>query len=55
MGDEFILHHCAALTASVPYPARIRLIRNGSLLHQTTGKELSLTLREPASTGSRPI
>ncbi len=47
MGDEFILHHCAALTASVPYKARIRLVRNGGLFHQTTGKELSLMLCEP--------
>ena len=47
MGDEFILHRSAELTASVPHTARIRLIRNGSLFHQTTGKELSLTLREP--------
>ena len=47
MGDEFILHRSAEITASVPYTARIRLIRNGSLFHQTTGKELSLTLCEP--------
>jgi len=47
MGDEFILHRSVALTASVPYTARIRLIRNGNLFRQTTGKELSLTLREP--------
>ncbi len=47
MGDEFILHRTAEITASVPYKARIRLIRNGNLFHETTGKELSLTLREP--------
>ena len=47
MGDEFILHRSAEISASVPYTARIRLVRNGSLFHQTTGKELSLTLCEP--------
>ena len=47
MGDEFILHRSAVIAASVPHTARIRLIRNGSLFHQTTGRELSRTLREP--------
>jgi hypothetical protein len=47
MGDEFILHRSAVIAASVPHKARIRLIRNGSLFHETTGRELSLTLREP--------
>ncbi len=47
MGDKFILHHSAELTASVPHRARIRLIRNGDLFHQTTGKELSLAISEP--------
>jgi len=47
MGDEFILRRSAVIAASVPHSARIRLIRNGSLFHQTRGRELSLTLREP--------
>ncbi len=47
MGDEFILHHSAALTASVPHKARLRLIRNGALVHQTTGTKMTLALREP--------
>jgi hypothetical protein len=47
MGDEFLLRRSAKLAASVPYKARIRLIRNGNLFHQTTGKELALTLHEP--------
>jgi hypothetical protein len=47
MGDEFILRRSAELTASVPHKARIRLVRNGSSFHQTTGKELAITLREP--------
>ncbi len=47
MGDAFILRHSAVLTASVPYTARIRLIRNGTLFHQATGQELTLTLSEP--------
>jgi hypothetical protein len=47
MGDEFILRRSAEITVSVPYKARIRLVRNGSSFHQTTGKKLALTLREP--------
>ena len=47
MGDEFILHHSAELKVSVPYRARIRLIRNGNLYHQATGEELSVKLSEP--------
>jgi hypothetical protein len=47
MGDEFVLHHTAELTVSVPYRARIRIIRNGSLLHQATGKALSFKICEP--------
>jgi hypothetical protein len=47
MGDEFILHRSAEIMATVPYKARIRLIRNGTPIFQTTGKELTLTIREP--------
>ena len=47
MGDEFVLHHSAELKISVPYQARIRIIRNGALYHQTTGKECSVMISEP--------
>ncbi|MBA4423762.1 MAG: hypothetical protein C0390_11815 [Syntrophus sp. (in: bacteria)] len=47
LGDEFVLHHTAELKVSVPYQARIRLIRNGFLYYQTTGKELSVKISEP--------
>jgi hypothetical protein len=46
IGDDFILHHSAELRVSFPHQARIHLIRNGKLFHETTGKELSLTLRD---------
>jgi hypothetical protein len=47
LGDEFVLHRSAELTISVPYQARIRIIRNGSLFHQTKGKALSVKICEP--------
>jgi hypothetical protein len=47
MGDEFILHHSAELEISVPYQARIRIIRNGTLYHQAMGKECSVIISEP--------
>ncbi len=46
LGDEFVLHHSAELKISVPYQARIRIIRNGVLYHQTTGKECSVKISE---------
>jgi hypothetical protein len=47
MGDTFVLHHSAELTITVPHPAQIRIIRNGALYHQTTGKECSAMIGEP--------
>ena len=47
LGDEFALHHSAAIKVSVPYKARIRIIRNGNLYHQVTGKDLSVKISEP--------
>ena len=47
LGDEFVLHNTAELKVSVPYQARIRIIRNGNLCHQVTGKELSVKISEP--------
>jgi hypothetical protein len=47
VGDEFDLHSSAELKASVPYQGRISIIRNGSLFHQVTGKELSVKICEP--------
>lgn len=47
LGDEFILRHTAELKMTFPFPARIRVIRNGSLYHQATGKELSVAISEP--------
>jgi hypothetical protein len=47
MGDGFILHRSAELRALFPHRARIRLIRNGNLIHQDTAKEFCATLCEP--------
>ena len=47
MGDEFVLHRSAELKISVPYQARIRIIRNGALYHQAAGKECSVMISEP--------
>ena len=47
MGDEFVLNNFAELKISVPYRARIRIIRNGNLYHQATGKEFSVKISEP--------
>jgi hypothetical protein len=47
LGDEFHLRRSAELKASVPYQGRISLIRNGTLFHQATGKELSVKICEP--------
>jgi hypothetical protein len=47
MGDSFLLENSADLAVRVPRRARIRLIRNGALFRETTGTELSLTIREP--------
>lgn len=46
MGDTLALRGSATITATVPARARIRLVRNGTLHHQTTGTELSLTVTE---------
>jgi hypothetical protein len=46
MGDTFVLHHSAELKISVPYQARIHIIRNGALYHQATGKECSVMINE---------
>lgn len=46
IGDDLILQHSAELRASFPHRARIRLIRNGRLFHESAGQELSLTLRD---------
>lgn len=46
MGDGFTLHRSAELKASFPHEARIRLIRNGKLFHEATGKEFFLTLHD---------
>ena len=47
LGDEFLLHHSAELKTSVPYQGRISIIRNGTLFHRATGKELSVKICEP--------
>jgi hypothetical protein len=47
LGDEFVLRREAALKVCLPYPARVRFIRNGALFHQATGKELSVAIGEP--------
>jgi hypothetical protein len=47
MGDEFCLADFAELAVSFPANARIRIIRNGSLLHQRQGTTLSERVREP--------
>jgi hypothetical protein len=47
MGDEFDLHRSADLRASIPYRGRISIIRNGTLFHQATGKELTVKINEP--------
>lgn len=47
MGDEFALERSAELAIRVPHRARIRVIRNGALFHETTGTGLSLAIGEP--------
>jgi hypothetical protein len=47
MGDEFDLSRSADLKASIPYRGRISIIRNGTLFHQATGKELAVKINEP--------
>ncbi len=47
MGDTFHLRCSAELSAFVPYRGRISLIRNGTLFHRATGKELSVRICEP--------
>jgi len=47
MGDEFDLHRSAELKISVPYRGRISIIRNGTLFHQATGRDLSVKICEP--------
>lgn len=47
LGDEFVLQDSAELTVSVPYQARVRIIRNGVLFYQATGKAFSVEIREP--------
>jgi hypothetical protein len=49
MGDDFLLHTSADLRISVPHRARLRIVRNGALVHQTIDRELSLTIREPGA------
>lgn len=46
MGDDFALRHAAELRVSFPHQAQIRLIRNGTLFHNSSGKELCMTIRD---------
>jgi len=47
MGDVFHLRRSAELKASVPYPGRIAIIRNGALFNRATGKAISVIISEP--------
>ena len=47
MGDEFILHHSAELRASVSPPGTDSPDQKRKTFPSATGKELSVTLREP--------
>jgi hypothetical protein len=47
LGDTFHLRRSADLRALLPYPGQISLIRNGTLCHRVTGKELSVRICEP--------
>ncbi len=49
MGDEFHLSDTAEIAVSFPATARIRIIRNGILLRQTSGTTFSETIREPGT------
>ena len=46
IGDNFILSDIAELQTSLPYKAKIRLLKNGLTFRETVGKELSITLRD---------
>lgn len=45
IGDRFLLHEKALLRASLPRPAKIRLIHNGRLIQETFGRTLSHTVQ----------
>jgi hypothetical protein len=47
MGDQFILHHSADLSVSVPCHAWIRIVRNGTVFHQETGTAISVPVCDP--------
>ncbi len=47
MGDQFILDRSADLRVSVPHEASIRIVRNGALLHQEWGRDISVPVCEP--------
>ncbi len=47
MGDTLMLQGAAALRVSSPHPAKLRLLRNGRLLAETTGLKLEVETTEP--------
>jgi hypothetical protein len=49
MGNDFLLDTSADLRVSVPHRARLRIVRNGTLVHQAIDTEVSLTIREPGT------
>lgn len=49
MGDDFLLHTSADLRISTPHAARLRIVRNGTLVHEAIDKEISLAIQEPGT------
>jgi hypothetical protein len=47
MGDEFILDNDACLTATLPATAKIRIIKDGTVIREEIGQYLMCSIGEP--------
>ncbi|HEX7533862.1 MAG TPA: CehA/McbA family metallohydrolase [Syntrophales bacterium] len=47
MGDDFILDNEACLTATLPATAKIRVIKDGTMIREEIGRELTGSISEP--------
>jgi hypothetical protein len=47
MGDDFILHDEACLTATLPATAKIRIIKDGTVIMEEIGQDLTCSISQP--------
>jgi len=47
IGDHFVLNESAVFEIAAPYAARIKLLRDGKILHESFGRRLTVTINDP--------